>query len=229
LKKHSYSENQHNVHEKCGLEVISDDSQAASKTAVAILDFLGQVPISVKLKSNNPELDAHSAATAAAIKASLAAGTLALPPGPLGWLTILPEMITIWKIQAQLVADIAAMYGKTASLSKEQMIFCLFRHSAAQAVRDLVVRVGERILVKPLSVQGFQKIAQKIGVKVTERTIGKGVSRWLPIIGAIGVAGYAYYDTSQVAKTAIDFFSSDLGLEEVGVTELSDRFSGIRH
>jgi len=195
------------------LEVIPDNSQVASWTADAILDFLGKIPISTKLKSSNPEQEARSAATAAAIQASLAAGTLALPPGPLGWLTILPEMIAIWKIQAQLVADIAAIYGKTTNLSQEQMIFCLFRHSAAQAVRDLVVRVGERVLVKPLSLQSFQKIAQKIGIKVTERTIGKGVSRWLPIIGAVGVAGYAYYDTTQVAKTAIDFFSSNFSIE----------------
>jgi hypothetical protein len=195
------------------LEVIPDNSQVVSRTADALLDFLGNVPISTKIKGNNPEQEAHGAAKAAAVKASLAAGTLALPPGPLGWLTILPEMIAIWKIQAQLVADIAAIYGKTAILSQEQMIYCLFRHSAAQAVRDLVVRVGERVLVKPLSLQGFQKIAQKIGIKVTERTIGKGVSRWLPIIGAVGVAGYAYYDTTQVAKTAIDFFSSNFSIE----------------
>lgn len=195
------------------LEVIPDNSQVVSRTADALLEFLGKIPISTKLKSRNPEQEARSAATAAAIQASLAAGALALPPGPLGWLTILPEMIAIWKIQAQLVADIAAIYGKTTNLSQEQMIFCLFRHSAAQAVRDLVVRVGERVLVKPLSLQGFQKIAQKIGIKVTERTIGKGVSRWLPIIGAVGVAGYAYYDTTQVAKTAIDFFSSNFSIE----------------
>ncbi|MGB3223484.1 MAG: hypothetical protein WBB23_11850 [Desulforhopalus sp.] len=195
------------------LEVIPDNSQVVSRTTDALLDFLGKVPVSTKLKSGNPEQEARSAATAAAVQASLAAGTLALPPGPLGWLTILPEMIAMWKIQAQLVADIAAIYGKTTNLSREQMIFCLFRHSAAQAVRDLVVRVGERVLVKPLSVQGLQKIAQKIGIKVTERTIGKGVSRWLPIVGAVGVAGYAYYDTTQVAKTAIDFFSSNLSIE----------------
>ncbi len=195
------------------LEVVHDDSQAVSRTADALLDFFGKVPVSTKLKSYNPEQEAQSAAKSAAIQASLAAGTLALPPGPLGWLTILPEMIAIWKIQAQLVADIAAIYGKTTNLSQEQMIYCLFRHSAAQAVRDLVVRVGERILVKPLSLQGFQKIAQRIGIKVTERTIGKGVSRWLPIIGAVGVAGYAYYDTTQVARTAIDFFSGNYSIE----------------
>jgi len=58
------------------------------------------------------------------------AGTLALPPGPLGWMTILPEMVGVWKIQAQMVADIAALYGKTATLTQEQMLYCLFKHTA---------------------------------------------------------------------------------------------------
>ena len=37
----------------------------------------------------------------------------------------------------------------------------------------------------------------------TRTTPGTAASRWLPVIGAAAVAGYAYYDTLQVAKTAI--------------------------
>ena len=33
---------------------------------------------------------------------------LSLPPGPLGWLTLLPELRSLWQLQTQLVADIAA-------------------------------------------------------------------------------------------------------------------------
>ena len=36
--------------------------------------------------------------------------------------------------------------------------------------------------------------------------MGSGASRWLPVIGAVGVGAYAYWDTSRVAKTAIDLF-----------------------
>ena len=42
---------------------------------------------------------------------------------------------------------------------------------------------------------------------LTRAAIGKGVSRWLPIIGAVGVGAYAYYDTRQVARTAIELFA----------------------
>jgi hypothetical protein len=34
----------------------------------------------------------------------------------------------------------------------------------------------------------------------------------LPAIGALAVAGYAYYDTEQVGHTAIEFFSKDMEL-----------------
>ena len=140
----------------------------------------------------------------------MAAGTLALPLGPLGWLTIIPELLAVWRIQAQLVADIAALHGKTAELTEQHMIYRLFRHAAAQLMRDLVVRVGERVLVKRASLRAIQKIVEKIGYKILQRSIGKGISRWLPIVGAAGVAGYAYYDTNQVGKTSIDFFKSEI-------------------
>jgi hypothetical protein len=186
---------------------------AASSIAEAILKFIRRIPGSSERKSRNPALAARKSANAAAAKAALAAGTLALPPGPLGWITILPEMMTVWKIQSQMVADISALYGKKATLSEEQMLYCLFRHSAAQAVRDLVVRVGERALVKRASLHLIQSIAQKVGIKLTQQVIGKSLSRWIPIAGAVGVGAYAYYDTAQVAATAIELFESEIEVQ----------------
>lgn len=190
-----------------------DHPQPSTTITSALLDFVGQVPGSSLRKSRTPEADARKVANTAAAQAALAAGALALPPGPFGWVTILPEIIAVWKIQAQMVADIAALYGKSASLTREQMLYCLFRHTAAQAVRDLVVRVGERVLVRQASLRLLQRIAERIGVKVTQRALGKGVSRWVPIIGALGVGGYAFYDTAQIAHSARDLFWRDITIE----------------
>ena len=78
-----------------------------------------------------------------------AAGTLALPPGPLGWLTILPEMLAVWKIQSQMVADIAALYGQKSTLTEEQMVYCLFRHSAAQVAATAIELFEQETAVSP--------------------------------------------------------------------------------
>lgn len=198
------------------LTVIARDRGIATKVANAIMDFVGHVPSSNKRKSQKPEVDSRNVANSAAANAAITAGTLALPPGPLGWLTILPEMVAVWKLQAQMVADIAALYGKKVALTKEQMIYCLFRHTAAQVVRDIVVRVGDRFLVRRTSIRLLQSLAQRIGVKITQRAIGKGLSRWLPVVGALGVGAYSYYDTAQVARTAIELFSTDIDIESAG-------------
>jgi hypothetical protein len=175
----------------------------------AILDFVSEVPASRIGSSKDPASEARRLAQRAAQRAALTAGSLALPPGPLGWLTLLPELIAIWKIQGQMVSDIAAAYGRNHTLGREQMLWCLFRHTAAQAFRDLVVQMGDRLVFRRMSYTVAQRVAKQVGVKLTRRTVSEGISRWLPVIGALGVGAYAYYDTGQVASTAIVLFSSD--------------------
>jgi hypothetical protein len=36
------------------------------------------------------------------------------------------------------------------------------------------------------------------------------------VIGALGVGAYAYYDTGQVARTAIAMFEGEIVIEEIG-------------
>jgi hypothetical protein len=186
----------------------------ASRIGAAILGFVGDVPRSRETRSAAPAESARQVAARAAAKAATAAGTLALPPGPLGWLTILPEMVAVWRVQANMVADIAALYGRQGTLTQEQMLYCLFKHTASQAMRDLVVRAGERWLVKKATLQVLQAIARRIGAKVSERAVTSTASRWLPVVGAIGVAAYAYYDTAQVAKAAIALFGREIEVIE---------------
>jgi len=192
------------------LATLAPESDLPQKVGHAILDLVLQVPTSHEQEVSQPEAHARALGRAAARQASLVAGSLALPPGFLGWLTILPELLAVWKLQAQMVSDIAASYGKSAELGREQMLYCLFKHVSAQLFRDVVVRVGERYLIRRTSLAFIQSAARTLGVKVTQNLIGKGVSRFVPLIGALGVGAYAYFDTTQVAKTAIDLFSKEL-------------------
>lgn len=177
-----------------------------------VLDYVGAVPASSRRSAIEPRSAARALARSAARKAAATSGSLALPPGPLGLLTLMPDLIAVWKIQSQLVADIAAVYGRSATLTKEQMLFCLFRHLASQAVRDLVVRAGERWLVQRASLALLQAVASRIGVHLSKKMIGNSLSRWLPVAGALGVGAYAYYDTTQVAATAMALFERDVDL-----------------
>jgi hypothetical protein len=202
------------IQSSANLPTVIGQDDASNRVTRAILDFISRIPDSKIPDSVDPETEARRLTGRAAKRAALTAGTLALPPGPLGWLTILPELISIWKIQAQLVSDIAAAYGKHAELGREQMLWCLFRHTSAQAFRDLVVRLGDRLIFRRVSYGVIERIAKQIGVKVTQRALGEGLSRWMPVIGAIGVGGYAYYDTRQVAATTMAMLKSEIGMAD---------------
>ena len=184
----------------------------------ALLDLVVRIPNSREHAVEQPLARAQALARSASRQASLVASSMALPPGFWGWLTVLPELIAVWKLQTQMVADIAAVYGKSAAMGREQMMYCLFKHVSAQLFRDMVTRVGERVLVQKASSALVQSMVKKIGLQITQGLVGKSASRFLPIIGAVGVGAYAYYDTRQVAKTAIELFSKEI---EQG-TEVAD-------
>src|SRR2546423_9382457 len=150
----------------------------------------------------NPAAEAERIAKRAARHAGVLSGSLALPPGPLGMLTVLPGLFLIWQTQRQMVADVFALYGRTAELTRTHMLYCLFRHAASQVLRDVAVRAGERLVVRELSAGALRSALSTIGVVVTQRMAGSAASRWIPLAGALAVGSYAYWDTLQVAKTA---------------------------
>lgn len=182
-----------------------DPSKAITR---AILDIVAKVPTTNEPASPVPKERAREIARAASVKAAALSGAMTLPPGPLGLLTVLPDLYAVWRIQAQMVADIAAAYGRTSELSQNQMLYCLFRHAAAQLFRDLVTRVGERFLFQRLPLQLMQTVAHRLGLRLSKRVIAQSVSRWMPVVGAFGMAGYAAWDTFHVGQTAIEVFSN---------------------
>jgi len=189
---------------------IAQENAVLEKLFKVLFKVINQIPSSSERMSTEAVFRAHKLSEEAALKAATISGALALPPGPFGWLTILPDLAVIWRLQAQLVADIAAIFGKRGKLTEASMIYCLFRHAAAQAVRDLATRMGERIVVQRISIRATENVLQTIGVKIVYRVGRRGFWRWMPAVGALAVAGYAYYDTVQVGQTALEFFSKDI-------------------
>lgn len=188
----------------------------AQKVGEAVVELVLWVPDSAEPLSACPQQRAQAIAHAAARKASLLSGSLAFPPGFMGWLTVLPELMGVWRLQAQMVADIAALYGVHQQLGREQLLYCLFKQVAAQLLRDVAVRVGERTVLQPLTLKALQSLAQQLGLHVTRSMLSKSAARWVPLLGAVGVGAYAYYDTLQVARTAQALFAQQSIIEENG-------------
>ncbi|MEO8741452.1 MAG: hypothetical protein ABI537_17370 [Casimicrobiaceae bacterium] len=169
----------------------------------ALENVVSGVPATRQHSVDDPGVAARKLARMAGARAAALSGALALPPGLLGMLTVLPDLIVIWRVQAQMVADIAGLYGKDLQLTRSHMAYCLFRHAASQVARDFAVRTGQRLMIRQLSGGALRSALTSAGMAVTKRVAGTAASRWLPVVGATAVAAYAYYDTIQVAKTAV--------------------------
>jgi hypothetical protein len=193
-----------------------EDSPAGSPgiIAQALHALVSQIPTSNEKVGQMPALRVHGLAKGASIKAAAISGGFTLPSGPFGMATVLPDLLAVWRIQQQLVADIAAAYGRSDALSPETMILCLFKHGgAAMTQRLLSRRADDNIVVHRIASRALHQMLEKIGVRLGQRLAAKSVSRWVPLLGAIGAGAYAYYDTMQVAKNAQQLFSNPLHLE----------------
>jgi hypothetical protein len=168
----------------------------------ALERVLAEIPASVADRADLPDSAARAIARKAAKRAALLSGSLALPPGPLGFMTLLPDLYLIWQTQRQMVADIFGVYGRSAELTRTHMLYCLFRHAASHVVRDVAVRGGQRLVIRQLSGSALRSALGGVGVSISQRLAGNAAGRWIPLAGAAAVGAYAYWDTMQVAKTA---------------------------
>jgi len=179
-----------------------DRAATAQQVTGVIERVISEVPEPHTHAVADPVAAAERIARAAAQRAALVSGSLALPPGPFGLVTVLPDLYLIWKVQRQMVADIFALHGRSAELTRAHMLYCLFRHMASQVLRDFAVRAGQRAVIRQLSSGALQRALSTVGTTVARRLAGTAASRWVPFAGAAAVGAYAYWDTLQVAKTA---------------------------
>jgi hypothetical protein len=163
---------------------------------------VADIPAPDTTQAELPDSAEKTIAHRAAKRAAILSGSLALPPGPLGFMTLLPDIYLIWQTQRQMVADIFGVYGRTAELTRTHMLYCLFRHAASHVVRDFAVRGGQRIVIRQLSAGALRNALGGIGLSVSQRLAGNAAGRWIPLAGAAAVGAYAYWDTLQVANTA---------------------------
>ncbi|MBR5024025.1 MAG: hypothetical protein IKX48_03085, partial [Victivallales bacterium] len=81
-----------------------------------IFDLITDIPDSLLAPNNDPDKRVEILTRQAALKAATVSTSLSIPAGFTGVLTSIPDIAAVWRIQAQLVSDIACTYGKFAML-----------------------------------------------------------------------------------------------------------------
>jgi hypothetical protein len=183
------------------------EDEALEINCSGLMELTDDIPPSAD-KGRTALLRARELVAGASFRAADISKLLALQPESMGSSILLNDLAAIWRVQAQLVADIGTVFGKSGKLSEESVISCLLRHAAAQFAREVVTGIGEKLLVHRRS----QQPSQSAGSEIVPRGARQRSSRLLPIMGAIAVAAYAYYDTNRLGQEAIDFFIKEIEL-----------------
>jgi hypothetical protein len=162
---------------------------------------------STYVESAQPIQDAWIVANRAARKCAVISGTSAVSLLPTGWSAVLSEAFTIWKIQAQMVSDIATLFGKKSDMTPQHLIYCLLRHGSTKAVASVLLQPSIQLMIKRLCTGFVRDLSLRLGLRISGRALGPGAALVLPAVGAIGFASVTYVDTRRVASKAIDLFS----------------------
>lgn len=147
-------------------------------------------------------------------------GGSGLVPGPMGMLTIVPELALVIRNQLSMVYDIGVAYGYGKKLTSELLIG-VFGYALGSGALGLLAIHGQKVLVRRASLQFMQKVVQLMAGKVTQRVLKSMVSKWLPIAGAIALATWSKLSTHLIAERAISIFEKEIEISEETVDEES--------
>ena len=163
-------------------------------------------PSSTDISGGTPE-EMVSSASWKAFSISTAA---ALPPGPLGWATLLPELLAVTKVQMNLVYAIADHYGKKGMINRT-IVALIFANQAGVTVgRNVVKKVGSKVVIRTIGSKAVRPIAQKIAARIGARITQKAVGRWVPFVLAPVFGAFSKSMTTDIGNEAIKLFGQDI-------------------
>ncbi len=151
----------------------------------------------------------------AAWKAFTVSTGAALPPGPLGWATIVPEIITVTKLQINLIYRIAKYYRQEQKVNST-ILMLIFANEAGLALgRSLTRRVADRLIIRAVGSKAIRPMAQSIGTRIGSRISAKLVGRWIPVILAPVFGAFSKSMTAKIGQIADNLFTQEIEFTEI--------------
>lgn len=136
----------------------------------------------------------------------------AIPPGPFGLVTILPEIVAVTKIQMNLIYRIAKYHQQVGKVNRT-LVLLIFGNALGFAVgSEFLKKVGSRLLVESAGTQGVRNIALRIGKQITRRILPKTVARWVPIVLAPIFGAFSKSLTTKIGQEADKIFCKDIAI-----------------
>ena len=140
------------------------------------------------------------------IKNAAIAASSSLVPGPLGMLSALPEVVLVLRNQLRLIYDIGVAYGRSHDL-EEEVLAGVLASSLGVGTMGVLADQGGRLVIRKASTHMFTHVSSLVGRKVAQQALSSQISKWLPVLGAVAMAAWSRYITTQVGKKASSLLS----------------------
>lgn len=137
----------------------------------------------------------------AARKAFRISTALGLIPGPIGFVTILPEVVTLTKLQINLIYRIARHYGRAEEVDKEIVLLILANVMGVAGGGALVRKAGSLLVIRSANTQVVKALARKVGTHVIDTAAKKAIGRWIPMATA---PLFGYFSRSLTRKIGME-------------------------
>ncbi len=140
-------------------------------------------------------------------KAFAVSTAASIPPGPVGMLTILPEVIAVTRIQLGLIGKIAKYYEKEKELNGTVIALILGNAAGIATGRELLKCVDNKIIIQRMSTLALQNFAARIGAKILGRIVARMPARWIPLVTAPLFGMMSKTATARVGWEVVALFS----------------------
>ncbi len=138
---------------------------------------------------------------------------LGLIPGPLGMVTILPEVAALTKLQINLIYRIAKRHGKQEEVNSELVLLILGNAMGVAAGEVLLREAGARLVLKSVNTRLIKALAKKIGARMVDTAAEKAIARWIPMVTAPLFGYFSRSLTRKIGREANKLFSEGLEIE----------------
>lgn len=148
------------------------------------------------------------------LQAAALSSALSVLPGNLGVMSVLPEIYFLLRLQSRMVKDIAIILGKESYLSKELLLYCLFKENKIDIINTSSRITGTRLLIRPISLYNLQTIFYSVIYSKSSKIVPRKNKGLLSLISMLTGGSLSYIDTQMVGTTANAIFLGDIEFQD---------------
>ena len=179
---------------------------ATGNDVEAICEFVDTI------KRNNPNLSNTELAKKIAQKRTWFAGLAGGVYGAGGFITIGPDLFTMWRLQGRLILAIAYIFEHNLESPerRDEILLVMGIASGSEAAKKVMVESSKegfkKALLKPAIKEIIKKLPNKIITIAGEKSL-LNVAKLVPLIGIPITFGMDFFSTKAIGKAAIEFYS----------------------